>query len=700
MSSHVTTWVLEMVDKVSSPFKSVNRWANNSYHSVTKLNRSLATLEKRSDKLSGRLKKIAIGVGAFALLSQSSLEFRNSMARSNTMMSVSQSSLDRYSNQVKDLAVYSGKAKKELADGLYNTISSGVPKDNAISFLKDSTKAAVGGTAELGVVVDTTAGFIKNYNESWENAAKIQDKFQKTVQLGQINGLGELASALPKVTNMAAQLGVSQSEMLGVFATGSGVLGKSAEVSTMLGATLNAMIKPSSEASKMAKKLGIAFDSQVIKKAGGLKNYIDVLLPRIKKYSEQTGISQEQVIGSLFGSTEAIKLVMAMGGTLNESWAKNTESIKNSAGSVQAAFDTMSGDTKMKLAQAKESFTNNIDSIVTALKPLTDFLISGFLAITKWASAFMNAHPALTRFIVITGALIVGIITMATVASLVAVKVRMMGVMLQLAAIRGSGLTKVLARAALGTLSLGRNMLQATIRAAGMATGYLLLAAHGIGSFIVSMVSATAAQWGLNIAMNANPIGLIVIGLMAIVGAVILVIKYWDTIKAKIVQFGKFFLKHHPFKWLINLADYVFPGFKQKVQDVFSSVIKWFKVMWDSIKGVWNKITAFFGFGDTKAEVTVVNGKEDKSKTKIKDLEKELSSEEILALLTNKETNKNLETTGGTSTSSGKTVTMNLEITNNFKMNPGNWRDEIEEIADYVVGRVNDGLRDGLIISQ
>jgi hypothetical protein len=423
-------------------------------------------------------------------------------------------------------------------------------------------------------------------------------------------------------------------------------------------------------------------------------------LPRIKKYSEQTGISQEQVIGSLFGSTEAIKLVMAMGGTLNESWAKNTESIKNSAGSVQAAFDTMSGDTKMKLAQAKESFTNNIDSIVTALKPLTDFLISGFLAITKWASAFMNAHPVLTRFIVITGALIVGIITMATVASLVAVKVRMMGVMLQLAAIRGSGLTKVLARAALGTLSLGRNMLQATIRAAGMATGYLLLAAHGIGSFIVSMVSATAAQWGLNIAMNANPIGLIVIGLMAIVGAVILVIKYWDTIKAKIVQFGKFFLKHHPFKWLINLADYVFPGFKQKVQDVFSSVIKWFKVMWDSIKGVWNKITAFFGFGDTKAEVTVVNGKEDKSKTKIKDLEKELSSEEILALLTNKETNKNLETTGGTSTSSGKTVTMNLEITNNFKMNPGNWRDEIEEIADYVVGRVNDGLRDGLIISQ
>lgn len=39
----------------------------------------------------------------------------------------------------------------------------------------------------------------------------------------------------------------------------------------------------------------------------------------------------------------------------------------------------------------------------------------------------------------------------------------------------------------------------------------------------------TAAQWALNIALNANPIGLIIIAIAALVGIVTVVIKKWDT---------------------------------------------------------------------------------------------------------------------------------------------------------------------------
>lgn len=666
---------------------------------MAKLDKRVDVLKGRISTLSDRSKKLALTAGAFALLSAGSIEFSYGMARANTMLQVSETNLAKYTSQVRGLSVETGKAKKELAEGLYNTISAGVPKENAITFLRDSTKAAVGGTAELGTVVDATAGFIKNYNESWENAGKIQDKFQKTVQLGQINGLGELASALPKVTNLSAQLGATQEEILGVFATSSGVLGNSAEVSTMLGATLTALVKPSAEAITMAQKLGIAFNSNVVKQSGGLKNYIDALMPRIKAMSAQTGTSQEEIIGKLFGSAEAIKMVMALGGNLNESWTKSTASISNATGSVEKAFTTMMGETKSKLGQMRNAFSNNIDTIVVILKPLTDFLIDGAVKIAQWASSFMQANPIITKTIVIGSALIFGLTTIATIAALVSAKIQLMGTMLQLAAIRGNWLTKSLARVGLGTLNLAKTMLIGTMRIAGQITGYTLLAAYGIGSFIASLVTATAAQLGLNIAMNANPIGLIVLGLTAVVSVIMLVVKYWDVIKAKIVQFGKFFIANHPFRWLIELVDKVFPGFKLRVQEIFSSVINWFKKMWDSIKGVWNSLTAFFGFGNTKAEVIVKKDPEDDEPIPV--LEKIQGSNKTTSL-------NGLLTNGGNGTSDGvsgsssegKKVVMNLDIKNYFNLQAGNWRDQIDDVADAVIGKINDGMRDGLIIAD
>ena len=47
-----------------------------------------------------------------------------------------------------------------------------------------------------------------------------------------------------------------------------------------------------------------------------------------------------------------------------------------------------------------------------------------------------------------------------------------------------------------------------------------------------AMKAATAAQWALNVAMNANPLGLIVLGLAAIVGVSYVLYKNWDSITA------------------------------------------------------------------------------------------------------------------------------------------------------------------------
>ncbi|MCR8937637.1 phage tail tape measure protein [Brevibacillus laterosporus] len=46
------------------------------------------------------------------------------------------------------------------------------------------------------------------------------------------------------------------------------------------------------------------------------------------------------------------------------------------------------------------------------------------------------------------------------------------------------------------------------------------------------MLTATAAQWAFNTAANANPIGLIVVGIGTLIGAGYLLVKNWETVKA------------------------------------------------------------------------------------------------------------------------------------------------------------------------
>jgi hypothetical protein len=196
--------------------------------------------------------------------------------------------------------------------------------------------------------------------------------------------------------------------------------------------------------------------------------------------------------------------------------------------------------------------------------------------------------------------------------------------------------------------------------------------------------------------MSANPIGLIVIGIVAVIGVLALFIAYWDDIKAAIVSFAQFVWKISPFKFIIDLIENIFPGFKEGVKNIFGSVIEWVGKMWDGIKGVWNSITSFFGFGDTKAEITVKKEEEDEEDA----LETEIiKANKTIIPTTNTPTGTTNPANGidGGGSGAGRSITMNLEIKNYFNMQAGNWREKADEIVDVVVGKINDRMRDSVI---
>jgi TP901 family phage tail tape measure protein len=134
----------------------------------------------------------------------------------------------------------------------------------------------------------------------------------------------------------------------------------------------------------------------------------------------------------------------------------------------------------------------------------------------------------------------------------------------------------------------------------------------------------TAAQWALNIAMDANPIGLIVIGVGALIAAFALLITHWDDVKAALGT-GWDWLNDHVFKpigagvgalvngvgtgfgWLGDRIGNIWQGIQDAIsgawnfidQHVFTpigtaigNVKSWFGELGDKIRNVWDGITS------------------------------------------------------------------------------------------------------------
>ena len=277
---------------------------------------------------------------AFQSVIAQGASFGKAMREVNTLAGKSGKEFDTMKDQVAELSKTIPLAREELAHGLYQVISNGVPEDNWIAFLEKSAKAAVGGLSDLGETVTVTSTLIKNYGLSWEQAGAIQDKIQLTAKYG-VTTFEQLAQALPSVAGSAAQLGVTMDELMAVFATTTGVTGNTAEVSTQLGAVLKALIAPSTEAAKAAEAMGIKFDAAAIKQAGGLDNFLKTLDVSIKEYAAKTGELSETIYGNLFGSARALRILTSLTGEQAEKFTQNIQVMTDSAGTIDGAFEEM-----------------------------------------------------------------------------------------------------------------------------------------------------------------------------------------------------------------------------------------------------------------------------------------------------------------------------------------------------------------------
>ena len=470
--------------------------------------------------------------------------FETAMRSANTMAGKSGDEFEALTDQIVELSKTIPLAREELANGLYQVISNGVPEDNWLEFLEASSRSAVGGIADLGETVTVTSTLIKNYGLEWDQAGAIQDKIQTTAKNG-VTSFEQLAQALPRVSGSASQLGVSMDELMAVFATTTGVTGNTAEVSTQLAAVLNSLIKPSTEATKAANEMGIGFNAASIQAAGGLENFLLGLDASIQEYATKTGQLSQTIYGQLFGSAEAMRLLGSLTGEQKEKFSQNIGAMADSAGEMDVAFNEMSS--------TGESLRQTLNNQMHAMMDWAGSIASTSAPFVEWIA---NSGIAMMSMVQLSG----GIKTV--VAGLKAVKV-------------------------------------ATLAQAAAAK-------------IVAIASNVwkVAQIALNFVLSANPIGIVVMAIAALVGALVAAYNNCETFR--------------------NICNKVWAVVKDVASAVWDFLVKAFEKASAVIQKAWEWVKKFFGIkDDTTAKQTADLEKNTKSieantKAKTKNAQAEL----------------------------------------------------------------------------
>lgn len=297
---------------------------------------------------------VAAGAGAatFALgkIIQKGAQFGTEMARVDTLLSKGVGpSIEQLGLTTLRMSSQFGKSTQIVSSGLFDAISASVEATRVTEFMTLASQAAAGGFTSTGTAVNGLTNLMNAYGKSVDEARGISDSIFIANKLGKTT-FEEISAVIGRVAFSAKASGIELNELLSTVAavTKGGI--KTSEVVSGLKAALANIGRPTKDAKKLSKDLGIEFNTAALKAKGLVK-----FLTEIK---EATG-GDIIALQKLFGSVEAVNVITAL--TSKEGFASFTESVtamKNGAGATEDAFNKVSRTFAFQLGRMKTSSGN------------------------------------------------------------------------------------------------------------------------------------------------------------------------------------------------------------------------------------------------------------------------------------------------------------------------------------------------------
>ena len=515
----------------------------------------------------------ALGIGGAAFFTGSRIE--RELLNLQTQLGETEESVEAIKPRLEALSSDTAVPLDRLAAGFFALRSAGLSTEAAMDTLRASAYGVNAGMGDIRDIAYTAGGAVKAYGEDAMSGARATDILLSTVEKGSMiasdltRGFGELLQVSP-------ELGVEMEQLGAIIAAGTTSSVPANVVMTQLRQILFGLLRPTETAKKQFEQMGISTDE--------LARRVDEDLIGALQWLRREAGDDKEAFSRLFESQEAVGLLFNITGENASDFREALDAIRRSTGLVDKAHQTWA---QSGLAQVEK--TSN--DVKLTLNDLYDNAVVPILQL------FGKLHTGIQQFIVVIGgasiasALFGGPSLGKVIAALTIKLVRIQLVNRQLRIMRVVLLRRVIPAVRGFIRSLGRAAL-AMIRFAGKAivagiSGVIAFGAAIWAALIPPLVAATAAVVGFTVALLANPIVLIVAGIItAFVGLGVIVYKFrrqilgalktvWNFIKGNWQEIAGLLLLPilGPFALIATNAF----GLRDKLIGVFKGIWNWFR---------------------------------------------------------------------------------------------------------------------------
>lgn len=539
-------FILSLTDKVTAP--------------LGKVKTSFSDLAEQGQN---NIKTMGLGlagmVGAGVAISQSlepALEMNRALGEVRSL-GVAEDALTALNQKALEFSVAYGENARDFVASAYSIEGAikGLTGSQLATFTNTSNllaKATKSDAETMGAYVGTMYNLFKTQADAMGKSEWVEKMGGQTAlaaQLFRTDG-AQLKDAFKEVGQIANTAGVDLAEQFAVIGTLS---------STMEGGDAGGLYKSFFEnIGAASEKLGMKFNDQ----NGQLMPMADILAKLEGKFGDLNSAAAGTKLTEAFGG-EGARVITAL--------SKDTDRFRSSLdklGKVRGLEDAANMakamvDPWQQFAAAVEALRIAFgQALIPILAPLMDRLVGIAGTLTRWTQLF----PNITRVIGITVLTILGL-TAAMAAMTFLVGLSKM-VWLSLVVV-----WQVLTWTGWKSIAM---FLYHAVMVTAFVAGMILMVVW-MGLVKGAMLLWQGAIWLVNAAMYANPIGLIIAGIVALVAIVGAAIYYWDDLASALMNTVAF-------KWVSDQLS--------ALSDWFGSMGGWSgmaKAAWDGIVGIFQK---------------------------------------------------------------------------------------------------------------
>lgn len=408
--SRVIDAIIQLTDKFTSPMSHTIKAMAEATSEGNRMRKSIAnagkTIQSVGQGVSAAVTMPIIGAGVAC--GKMASDFENGIAKVSTIADTSVMSIDQIKKATLDLSNQLGVSVTDISEAQYNAISAGAATEKSLDLVSTAVKAAKAGFTDTATAVD---GLTTVYN-SFGGAVdyeKLSDQMLQTQNYGKTT-FGELASSIGQVTPVANSLNVSTDELFSSIAilTKNGIATSSAI--TGLKAAYSNILKPTSDASKTAKKLGLDFSATHLKAVGWAK-----FMEEVKTKTN----GDADAMAKLFGSVEALNSMTVLAGAGLDDFNNCLGQMTTAAGLTQQSYEKMLTPSERwqialnkiknagiqigeKLLPVFEKTTGVVDKVADRFTNMSDEQVNSIMKLAAGAAA---VGPLIIAFgKVVTGA--------------------------------------------------------------------------------------------------------------------------------------------------------------------------------------------------------------------------------------------------------------------------------------------------------